>query len=962
MTIHAETLLPLVVLLPLLGAFINGLFGAHMSRRAVHIIGVGSVGTAFLIAVKLFYALKGVADIDHYDPSISSTLYTWAASGSFHFDVAFYLDPLSSVMLLVVTGVGSLIHIYSMGYMSHDESYARYFSYLNLFTFSMLLLILGKNLLLLFVGWEGVGLCSYLLIGFWFTDDQKAQAGQKAFVVNRIGDFGFIIGLILLLFHAGGTTDFEVLRWHCENGAYGPFNDPNTLLMCCLLLFIGAAGKSAQIPLYIWLPDAMAGPTPVSALIHAATMVTAGVYMMCRLSYLYTLSTTAMAVVAIVGACTALFAAIIAVTQRDIKKVLAYSTISQLGYMVMAVGIGAYVAGIFHLMTHAFFKALLFLGAGSVIHGMSGEQDIFKMGGLKKKLPITRATFLIATLAIAGVPLLSGFFSKDEILWETLTRKQQLAVPTLAHAGWSDGEQLQIGGYHGVLLTHEGDSWSREQMPRAIIERRGLRSPTMANLQAVTEGPRGTGWAVADGCAVFRDDGGGWELAYQPTDSYLLKTKLHAVFAKGEKDVWFVGEHGLAIHYDGSGETPFKHVDTGVDSALRAVSATRDGTVYAAGAAGVIIQWDGSTWKRVESTGTADIIGMSLSGETLYGATSQGALLKRGEKGWEKVAVNIKGVSAINSISAISGGSGQLVLAGSVMMEGAGMSRPAVFSQTGEGWKVAVGDGTDRLRAVAASRSLVVAVDGAGTLYTVSGGKLVSAKTVPSKPGYHFWLYIVALMAAVLTAFYMFRLYLLTFEGEFRGDEHVFGNVHESPPSMTIPLIILAVLSVLGGYIGTPLFGEATNQLHHWLHPSFRIADTRLLAVHDVGEAWLYAGLSAGVAGLGIFTAWMFYAGSMKEVPERLAQRMKGLHRVMYNKFYVDELCDLIIVRPFRATASVCYRLFDVLVIDTLFVHGLATITVALGRFARLFQNGDVQQYAVFVVAGLAALIWFVGI
>ena len=338
--------------------------------------------------------------------------YTWAVVGDSSFEVSFYFDRLTAVMALIVTGVGSLIHVYSIGYMKDDTSYARYFSYLNLFLFFMLLLVLGRSLLVLFVGWEGVGLASYLLIGFWFEDPDKARAGKKAFITNRIGDAGFLLGMFVL-YTGLGTLDMDRI-----NAAF--MADPLPAVSASLvgiLLFIGAAGKSAQIPLYVWLPDAMAGPTPVSALIHAATMVTAGVYLVARLSGIYLHAPEASAIIAAIGALTALFAATIAVAQTDIKKVLAYSTISQLGFMFVALGVGAYGVAIFHLYTHAFFKACLFLGAGSVIHALGGEQDIRKMGGLARRIPVTFATFAIATAAIAGIPPLAGFFSKDEILW-----------------------------------------------------------------------------------------------------------------------------------------------------------------------------------------------------------------------------------------------------------------------------------------------------------------------------------------------------------------------------------------------------------------------------------------------------------------------------------------------------------------------------------------------------------------
>jgi NADH-quinone oxidoreductase subunit L len=403
-------LLWMIPILPLAGAAINGFFGRKSSKQAVSAVALSFSFAAFGVA--LWIALHfSSADAPYYFP-----LAHWIRSGAFSVDFEFYLDQLSLVMLLVVTGVGFLIHVYSVGYMWDDESYYRFMAYLNLFMFFMLTLVLAKNYLVMFIGWEGVGLASYLLIGFWFTKDSAAAAGKKAFIVNRIGDFGFLIALFLMIQHFGSldfTTVFAAVRQMPADAA-----TVGTLTAIGLLLMVGAAGKSAQIPLYVWLPDAMEGPTPVSALIHAATMVTAGVYMVARSSAIFDRAPIAMMVVAIIGTLTALFAATIGIAQTDIKKVLAYSTVSQLGYMFMACGVGAFSAGVFHLMTHAFFKGLLFLAAGSVIHGVGGEQDMRKMGGLRKYMPITFWTMTIATFTIAGFPPFAAFFSKDEILWK----------------------------------------------------------------------------------------------------------------------------------------------------------------------------------------------------------------------------------------------------------------------------------------------------------------------------------------------------------------------------------------------------------------------------------------------------------------------------------------------------------------------------------------------------------------
>jgi NADH-quinone oxidoreductase subunit L len=428
----------LIPFFPLLGFVINGLFGRKFSEKIIGVIGAGAVLASFIAAVLAFAELLGLAPDSRV---LTQTLYQWLATGNLGVDIAFRLDALSMTMVLVVTGVGFLIHVYSIGYMHGEAGYFRFFAFLNLFMFAMLLLVMGSNFLLMFVGWEGVGLCSYLLIGFYYdrifdetTGLTCAGAGTKAFIVNRIGDFGFLLG-IFFIFATFGSLDFETV--FAKAGASLATHEVSATIFTAiaLLLFIGATGKSAQVPLYVWLPDAMAGPTPVSALIHAATMVTAGVYMVARCSIIYIQAPIAMEVVAIVGLATAVFAATMAITATDIKKVLAYSTVSQLGYMFLACGAGAFTAGIFHLVTHAFFKALLFLGAGSVMHALSGETQITKMGGLKKYTPTTFWTFLVAGLAIAGIPLFSGFFSKDEILWKTFLHSPTLYAIALAAAG-----------------------------------------------------------------------------------------------------------------------------------------------------------------------------------------------------------------------------------------------------------------------------------------------------------------------------------------------------------------------------------------------------------------------------------------------------------------------------------------------------------------------------------------------
>src|SRR6266478_3559814 len=440
----------LIVLLPLLGAAVNFLGGAVLQRelgkRAISIVGCGTVAAAFAIAVYAWVTMLARAPADRF---MLDHLWRWIHVGALRLDIAFWLDPLSMVMVLIVTGVGGLIHVYSTGYMHEDESYWRFFGWLNLFTFAMLVLVLADNLWLMFVGWEGVGLCSFALIGFWYKDLANTTAGNKAFIVNRVGDWAFVVALYSLftgLGTAGHATLVirDVAHWAPALAGMPGYFGMSLVTFVTLLLFVGAAGKSAQIPLYVWLPDAMAGPTPVSALIHAATMVTAGVYMVARLNFLFALSPAAMTVVAMVGCLTAIFAASIGFFQYDIKKVLAYSTVSQLGFMFIGVGVGAYWAGIFHLMTHAFFKACLFLGSGSVILACHHEQDMRKMGGLREYTPITRWTYLAACVSIAGFPFAAGFYSKDEILWKAFTARG-LLQPWMGPTIWLVGTIAALG-------------------------------------------------------------------------------------------------------------------------------------------------------------------------------------------------------------------------------------------------------------------------------------------------------------------------------------------------------------------------------------------------------------------------------------------------------------------------------------------------------------------------------------
>ena len=634
---NGAPLLWLVPALPLAAVLLNLLFGDRLGRRGVGWLACGAVGLSF--AWSVFSVLRLTA-LPEAQRAIVESAYTWMRVGDLTVDVSFLLDPLSAVMILVVTGVGFLIHVYSTGYMAHEPDVRRFFLYLNLFMFAMLTLVLADNFLLMFVGWEGVGLCSYLLIGFWYTRPAAAAAGKKAFIVNRIGDFGFLLGMFAL-FTVTGTLQYHRMF------AVAPqlFLAGGTVITAAtLLLFLGATGKSAQLPLYVWLPDAMEGPTPVSALIHAATMVTAGVYMVARTHVLFQLAPVSLEVVAWVGAATALFAATIGLAQNDIKRVLAYSTVSQLGYMFMACGVGAFTAGIFHLMTHAFFKALLFLGAGSVIHAMSDEQDMRRMGGLASRLPWTHGTMLMATLAIAGIPPFAGFFSKDEI--------------------------------------------------------------------------------------------------------------LSSAFASGHYVIWIMG-----------------------------------------------------------------------------------------------------------------------------------------------------------------------------------------------------------LAGAVLTAFYMFRLYLLTFRGRPRLTHEAEHHLHESPPAMIVPLFVLAVLSVVGGLVGPPLM-EGGHPFARWLAPVFASgAHAGAHATLEVSAAteWMLILVSVLVAAAGVAFAFRAYLWS-PQTATSLRERLAGVHRTLLNKYWVDEFYEWTVVRPLYGTAQVFWRFWDTKVVDGI-VNGVGVTLEGVSAVLRLLQTGFVGTYALLFTLGVVALL-----
>jgi NADH-quinone oxidoreductase subunit L len=484
----------LIPLFPAIGFAVNLFFGRRISKGAVGFIACAAIGLSFLVSLAVFSALLKLPAADR---SVQKIIYPWILSGEFQANIGFLADPLSLVMMLVVSGVSLVIHVYSVGYMHDDPDYPRYFTYLNLFVFFMLILVAANNFLLMFVGWEGVGLCSYFLIGFWYEKKSASDAGKKAFIVNRIGDFGFLLA-IFLIFVTFGTIDFT----RVFAAAPGKLEAGSTLVtLITLLLFMGATGKSAQIPLYTWLPDAMEGPTPVSALIHAATMVTAGVYMVARCNVLFILAPTSILIVAIIGAATAIFAASIGLAQNDIKRVLAYSTISQLGYMFLACGVGAFTAGIFHLMTHAFFKALLFLGAGSVMHAMAGELDMRKMGALKPHMPRTYWTFLIATLAIAGIFPFAGFFSKDEILWKALTQGGVVFWLIGAVAAFMTATYM----FRAVFMTFHGSSRVDPHVAHHLHESPGMMTVPLMILAVLSVVGGFIGFPIVEGWNKFNE-------------------------------------------------------------------------------------------------------------------------------------------------------------------------------------------------------------------------------------------------------------------------------------------------------------------------------------------------------------------------------------------------------------------------------------------------------------------------
>ncbi len=747
----------LIPLLPLLGALVNGLLGRSLGRRFVAVFGTGVVALAFVLAVVAFTTMLGAPG-----RTLSAAEFTWMAVGRLEVPFGLVVDPLSGLMTLVVTGIGTLIHLYSIGYMWEDEGFARFFAYLNLFVFFMLTLVLGSSLPLLFVGWEGVGLCSYLLIGYYFGTEEAPAAGLKAFLMNRVGDLGVVIGMMTLFAAFGTLTVRDMLG---QAGHLHPEVGFGLLTFATLMLFVGATGKSAQIPLYLWLPDAMAGPTPVSALIHAATMVTAGIYLVCRLAPIFSLAPLTMNVIAWVGGATALFAATIGLVQRDIKKVLAYSTVSQLGYMFLGLGAAGFAAGFFHVFTHAFFKALLFLGAGSVIHGLHHQQDLFHMGGLRRSMPITFWTMVLATLAIIGFPGLAGFFSKDEILY----------------------------------LAYEKNFWL---------------------------------WVmgVLGACC---------------TSFYMVRLMTLA----------FWGEPRYAPHHGDTHAHDPVHPSPQAD---RAASASAE---------------DGGEHR--EPTGHSPVH-HSPQADRAASAPADGGGEHREPTGHSPVHPSPQADRAA-SASAEDGGEHR---------EPTGHS-PVHHSPQ-------------------ADRAASAPADGGGEHREPTG----------------------------------------------------HSPVHESPWSMTVPLVVLAVGSVFAGYFGVPEAFGGHFQVGRFLEPALTFGQTQGHAAEAAhGPAVLLALISTAL-GLGA-AAWGFFTyRNGLAVAEARASKAAFLHRLLLNKYYVDEGVERFFLAPIRFLGRVLWKGVDDVLIDGLGIRFPAALTQFSGHILSLFQTGRVRSYSLFMTMGLLGLLW----
>ncbi len=949
MTVHATSLLPAIIALPLVAAVAIGLFGRRLSRNVVHAMSIGVMSVAFTLSLRAFYAMAQVAESNADNPQIVFNAWTWAVSGIFQFDIAFCLDPMSAVLLLVVTGVGLLVHIFSTGYMRAESAYARYFFNLQLFVFAMLVLILGKSLFILFLGWQGISAASYLLVGDWFAEERSAQASQKSFIISRIGDAAFLVGLILILFHAGGTTDFNALKWTFISGEYGPFHDPYTLTAACILLFAGVCSKSAQLPFHVWLPDAMHGPTPAVALTYAAMTMVAVVYVIARLSFMYTMSPVAMGVVATIGAFTGLFAAVLALVQRDIKTALAYITMSQLGFALLAVGVGAYGAGIFYSITHAFFQVVLILAAGSVVRAMQHEQDVFRMGGLKAKMPITRATFLVACCAIAGFPFLSGYYSKGEVLWEVYSRGQALSLPENAHASYADVDGMLLGGRHGVVLSTAGDGhWSQSRLPVTVAQIRDVRQAVPSNVRGITRAPGGDYWAVSDHATLFRSaDGGTWQRIYVPSAG--PQPGFKAVAAVADDNVWAVGEQGWVVHFDGHAAKKI-HVPT--QSTLRAIATNSVGQVYVGGNGGTLLQWDGTEWTAIQSPTSATITDMARVQDTVWATTAQGQLLKLNSAGgFDKVAVKADGVQ-VQFLNGLARGSDTVIAMGRAIFGEEG-PRAGVFQMNSNGTFTALAGRTD---AVLHAGSVI-----GGMLYAHGDGKYMqqvtvegtltnsSVSTVLQKPALHRILWFISLLTGFLTAFCAFRLYFLAFEGVARSDQAIWTQVHEAPLSMTIPMAILATLAVVAGWWGEPLID--------WLHPVFSIAHTRL----EITSEPTWVAMAPLSALLGVVLAYISY-GRVSSIPTVLIERFPRLHSAMTHSLYVNEGYEFLIVRPYARIAQFLYRVVDEFLIDLVVVRSVGFVIRHVGTAFALLRTIKFPAYAVYIAIGLILLALLVGV
>lgn len=878
-------LVPLIILLPLLGVVVNGLLGYRIGRRGVAVIGWGVVGLSFLLSIVAAVQLNALHPEERH---VVVSLWQWVNAGSFQVPVEFYLDPLSALMILIVTGIGFLIHVYSAGYMADDRGYARYFAYLNLFVFSMLMLVLGGNFLLLFMGWELVGACSYLLIGFWFSQTANASAGRKAFVVNRIGDFGFALGIMLIFAVFGSLGYVDVFARAPSLLAEGGM----VVTVLTLLLFIGAVGKSAQIPLYVWLPDAMAGPTPVSALIHAATMVTAGVYMIARSNVLYDLAPTTQLIVATIGALTAIMAAFIALTQVDIKRVLAYSTVSQLGFMVLAVGAGAYTAGVFHLFTHAFFKALLFLGAGSVMHAIGNEQDMRKMGGLYKYIRVTAITFIIGAAALAGIFPLSGFWSKDEILAGTFYRGGWYVV--LYFIGLVTAFMTAFYALRQVGLTFFGEErWRTALAPASGHAASAPVAPVPAPIAPPPAAPAPAPAPDVTPGEKPRRPRPGQEpsAAAAPPPSAPADAPM---------------EPPTAPPSPAPGEKPKR---------------PRPGQTL------------GADEPKLPSA--SEPVPPKSDSETPSDETSATPAEKPRRPRPGQAAAPTPPATPVASAPPAA----------------ASTEPPATLADSG--------DKPRRPRpgqaAPSAPSSAPPAADAGDKPRRPRPGQEPVAPPPVAAPT-------PAPVAPAATPAPAPAVPVAAHAAHDDDDHHghgFSGEPHESPMSMTVPLMILAVGAAIAGFINIP---QVSPLLEHWLEPVFGLHET----VESAIPLFALVGSSLAVAALGALLGMSMYRVPLFGLklpqiadPVRMGQRFSGLYNLSFNMLYVDQAYDRAFVQPFNKAGAWLARVFDLGLIDGLINgigHGFRRLAGGLQRL----QTGYVRNYALSMVLGVVVLIiWF---